>query len=219
MSATIYSLADATDLTDWHLEGDGRATIDAAGKLRLTTVDTGLEWPRTPPCCTLWLKQCLPDDYRIEYDFTLEDGKGASIAFLDARGVIDEDIFTWSRSGGWEGYADLGLMRMYTTSFGRIGSPGVNMRKLWAPAGEQETSPVISAHPEDPCTEVGRSYHQVIERSGERILMTVDGEVIHDYTDDGSCGEPLHGGYFAIRNFRYPRTTLWGNLTITADSR
>jgi hypothetical protein len=217
MSRKIYSLAESGNHVQWFLEGDGRIEIASDGALRLSTVDTKLVWPKTPPCCTLWLKEKLPDEYLIEYDFALEDGSGASIAFIDAQGVMDADIFSWSRSAGWEGYADLGLMRMYTLSFGRIDSPGVNMRKLWAPGGNEEPSPIISTNPVDPCTEVGTYYHHRIEKSGNYILMTIDDEVIHEYTDDGAYGPPLQGGWFAVRNFRHARTTLWKNLVVTAQ--
>ena len=216
MSDLIYSLCDVADLSDWLLEGDGQASLRADKVLRLSTIDTGLEWPKTPPCCTLWYKHRLPEDYRIEYDFSLVDGKGASIVFIDAQGVVDEDVFSWSRSGGWEGYADLGLMRMYTMSFGRIDSPGCNMRKLWAPTGDEITSPIVSANPVDLCTEVGKLYRHRIEKTSNHVVMTIDGEVAHEYRDDGTFGPSLHGGWFAIRNFRYARTSQWQNLVITA---
>jgi Domain of unknown function (DUF1961) len=216
MKNSLFDLNNVNSLENWFLEGDGEAKLTTEKEIRLTTIDTGKKWPATPPSCTLWYRSKLPESYSITFDFLCESGAGCNIVFIDAQAVNNSDIFSWSRSGGWEGYAFLRRMKMYTMSFNRIESEGVNMRKLWAPEGNDDPNPLISQNSIDPCGKINTSYHMVIEKQDGRIQFIVDDQVIHDYRDDGTFGPPLNGGHFAIRNFRHPKSVLISNLKIAS---
>jgi hypothetical protein len=42
-------------------------------------------------------------------------------------------------------------------------------------------------------------YHVAIRKTGARIQMWVDGQLLHDWTDDGTHGPALRGGKIGFR--------------------
>jgi len=212
MAEDLFVFDPERQMADWLLEGDGLARVTEAGAIYVESFETN----GPTPSCTLWCRQSFEGDIRIRFDFRALDINGWNIFFLCAAGVDGEDILDWSRSATWATYAWHGRMRLYTVSFSRGDTGASGMRKLWAPSHECDRAgmvPLVSQAP-DPCPEVGRIYSLEVLKQAHRIRLLVDGQCVHDYTDDGTFGPPLEKGRFAFRSFTRPKKVEYSNIRV-----
>jgi hypothetical protein len=174
----------------WFLEGKGTAEIQE-GQLALR------EDPESKGL-VLWLRKDVPDSMSLEFDVSFSNNRGIGVFFLAAQGLDGEDILTEqpARTGAYGEYTK-GNMNCYGASVHRFfpdgrQNDGCNLRRN---AGFH-----IVHHSEyDPVTVAGRMYHVAIRKTGARIQMWVDGQLLHDWTDDGTHGPALRGGKIGFR--------------------
>lgn len=140
----------------------------------------------------LWLRRVLPRDVRIEFDAKsmTPDGDIKVEVFGDGTSRAESESYTATS---------------YVIIFGGWG----NTMNIIARMDEHGADRVVG--PRRP-VETGRVYHWVIEREGNTIRATVDGQELATMVDD----DPLEGrghDHFAFNNWQ---SDLWfDNLKIT----
>jgi hypothetical protein len=146
----------------------------------------------------LWLRQDMPADVRVEFELAFSNNRGIGVFFLAAKGTEGEDILEElpKRTGAYPEYTS-----------GRINCYGVSVHRFF-PSGEHNEGSNIRRnagfhlvhHVEpDPVMESGRAYGLVIEKRGARLRTWAEGELIHDWTDEGEHGEPYADGKVGFR--------------------
>ncbi len=184
--ATDFSGTDDLAST-WHWEGRGRIGLDH-GRLALQEENgDGL---------VLWLRQDVPEDMRLQFDLSFSNNRGIGVFFVAAKGTNGEDILTGGRDGKYNLYTK-GRINCYGISLHRYfpdgrHNPGSNIRKN---SGFHRGS---HAEP-DPVPEANRTYRIKMEKRGNRLRLWVDGNLVHDWIDDGTHGKPLADGKIGFR--------------------
>ncbi|HFC53288.1 MAG TPA: DUF1961 family protein [Gammaproteobacteria bacterium] len=162
----------SSDLKGWLREGDIRARIQE-GKLLVESFHPGKENPKG----NIWWRKEFREPYLIEFDYRSLTDNGLTMVFWNAFGIDGGNIFSWQRSGRYTEYIS-GNLSAYHLSFHRFGSGLSNIRK--APGFH-----LLSSVP-DPVTPDDQQVHRIaIAATGNRQRVFVDGELIHDISDDG----------------------------------
>lgn len=143
---------------------------------------------------TVWCKQVLNGNIRIEYDWTVlvDGGKNDRLSdfnqFWMASDPRNTNLFT--RSGRFDKYDSL---RLYYVGFGGNGNTTTRFRKYHGDGQK----PVLKEYLDKSHLLVpNRKYHIAIAVKDGRTTFAVDGEVFFDYTDQ----TPLKSGYFGFRS-------------------
>jgi hypothetical protein len=194
--------------TTWFLEGKGTAEI-RRGQLALR------EAPESKGL-VLWLRRDIPDDVALEFDVSFSNNRGIGVFFLAARGLNGEDILTDQppRTGAYGEYTR-GQINCYGASVHRFfpdgrQNDGCNLRRN---AGFH----IVHHSENDPITDAGTVHHVAIRKTGARIRMWVDDQILHDWTDDGTHGVPLGSGKIGFRiRGDVSCTMVLDNLTVRA---
>ncbi len=177
------------DLTHtWHLEGDGKAQIDD-GKLALQDAGAGV---------VLWARQDFPSDVRLQCDLLFSNDRGIGVFFVAARGVAGEDILKDlpERTGKYEQYTG-GKINCYGFSLHRFfpdgrHNAGTNIRK-------NSGFHLVNHVEPDPVMKANQTYGVRIEKVGGHLRLWCDGNLVHDWKDEGTHGPPLEGGKIGFR--------------------
>jgi hypothetical protein len=172
----------------WHREGEGTVQM-SEGRLALQDTGAGV---------VLWIRQDFPPDVRVQFDLSFSNNQGIGVFFLAAIGVEGEDILTDQpgRNGDYSQYTN-GIINCYGFSLHRFfpdgeHNPGSNIRKN---RGFHQVNHVEK----DPVIESNRTYSVRIEKVGGHLCLWVDGDLIHNWIDDGTHGPPLEGGKIGFR--------------------
>jgi Domain of unknown function (DUF1961) len=171
---------------DWRLEGTGRAWIED-GRLMLQEDTAGVGM-------VLWMTRNWPADVELSFDLSFSNNRGIGVFFIAARGADGEDAFETptERTGDYEEYIH-GDLDSYSLSLHRYfpdgaNNPGSNLRR-------NSGFHLLHAALPDPVLESSRVYSVVVRKSGASIQVSVDGKVVHDYSDE----DPLGSGKIGFR--------------------
>lgn len=195
------------DLTHlWHFEGQGKAQI-GNGKLALQDEAIGV---------VLWNRQDFPSDVRLQFDLSFSNNRGIGVFFVAARGLEGEDILKDlpNRTGNYSQYIK-GKINNYGFSLHRFypdggHNPGTNLRK-------NSGSHLVNHVEPDPVMNSSHTYHVSIEKDGTNLRMWVDGNLIHDWKDDGKNGAALGGGKIGFRVRGHPSCIMYlDNIVINS---
>jgi hypothetical protein len=168
--------------TVWQLEGTGRAWVDS-GRLHLQEDSNGVG-------VVLWLRETWPADFHLSFDVEFNNNRCIGVFFVAANGPEA------GRTGDYDEYIR-GELHSYSFSFHRYfpdgrNNPGANARR-------NSGFHLLSQAKPDPMLEAGRSYSTEIIKQGAHLVAKVDGQLIHDVTDDGSLGPPHGDGRIGFR--------------------
>ena len=177
------------DLSEtWHLEGEGRAWVDN-GRLAVRDEADGV---------VLWIKRNFPDGVRLRFDLAFSNNRGLGVFFIAAKGTQGEDVLSGlpERTGKYGEYTK-GQINCYGFSLHRFfpdgrHNPGINLRK-------NRGFHIVSHAEPDPMKDSDKSHSVVIEKQGNRIQMRVDGDLVHDWEDEGEHGKALTDGKIGFR--------------------
>ena len=182
--------SDISDLTrTWHGEGLGRIALEN-GRLALQE-DNG-------DGIVLWLRQDVPADMQLQFDLSFSNNRGIGVFFIAAKGTNGKDILTDHpvRDGKYNLYTK-GIINSYGISLHRYfpdgrNNPGSNIRKNsgFHLANHAESDPVLDAN---------QTYRIKIEKIAGRLRLWVDGNLVHDWIDDGTHGTALADGKIGFR--------------------
>lgn len=129
----------------------------------------------------LWLRRRLPRDARIEFDAwsNSPDGDIKCEAWGDGHSYARQASYTATSYvvifGGWRNSLNI-IARM------------------------DEHAPDRRIQPNGPRVEQGRHYHWVVERRGNRLTWSVDGNPMIDFDDPAPLAGPGHE-FFAFNNW------------------
>lgn len=161
----------STGLDNWMLEGKVAAQIKG-GSLFLESADKLTENPKG----NIWWSVDVATPFVMEFDYKSLSEEGLSMVFWNATELDGSNVFSRKRTGRYEEY--INEMRAYHVSFHRFGSGKSNIRK--APGFHLVSS--VS----DPIAPNDTLWHRIaIASSGNRQRIFVDGQLIHDFIDEG----------------------------------
>jgi hypothetical protein len=166
----------------WLVEGTGRAWIED-GRMYVQEDSNGIG-------VVAWLRQTFPDRMQLEFDVEFSNNRCIGVFFIAASG------FQGKRTGDYEEYIR-GDLDSYGFSFHRYfpdgrNNPGANARR-------NSGFHLLSQAMPDPMLEDGKSYSVQITKDGGHLTARVDGNLVHDVTDDGSNGPPHGAGRIGFR--------------------
>ena len=168
-----------SDLSNWHHEGLGEASIIEPGLLRLDCTGSrqGAEG------CMLFCRKDFPDQIAVSYRLRLEQSNGLIITFVAMRGLNGEDLIEDlpPRQGVFKDYVgEDAPMRSYHVSVSRYGDTGEHTG-----VSNWRRNPGLNLVGQGPdlCKEIGREYRVLIVKDGKHLQLGVDGEVAHEFTD------------------------------------
>ena len=179
------------DLSNWVSEGPN-AVSAKDGKLVIKTTDAAKLGQY------VWLKQDLPADFRLEFDFTPKSPSGFFLLFFCAKGTGGEDILGDRLMKEYKAEKDLkkytiGPINCYHISYRRNESADCNLRKN---TGKH----LLSNSKVDQVIPAGKTAHVILAKKGGHITLTVDGVAFMDFTDDGKLNNGIYGaGKFGFR--------------------
>ena len=154
-------------LGDWLPEGDINARIEGG---RLCFESTEMSKVKKG---NIWWKKSFEGPLRIEFDYQSITPYGLTMFWFNSHGKNGQDLLKQKRSGDYLEYVT-GEMDGYHVSFHRFGSGMSNLRKSYG-------FHLLSSVP-DPIA---------ASMLGNRIVVEIDGKVIHDFTDQGQpCAGP-----------------------------
>lgn len=135
---------------------------------------------------------------RLEFDLSFSNSRGIGVFFIAARGLEGEDILKDlpKRNGKYNQYTK-GKINSYGFSLYRFfpdgkHNPGTNLRKN---SGFHRVNHIRP----DPVMKANQTYRIRIEKVGDHLRLWVDGNLIHDWEDDGTHGATLKGGKIGFR--------------------
>ena len=191
----------------WHLEGHGNAQFNN-GKLALQDTGEGV---------VLWIKKDFPPELMLQFDLSFSNNRGIGVFFISAKGVEGEDILdALPERDGKYGHYTSGKINCYGFSLHRYfpdgrHNAGSNTRK------NSGFHLVNHAEP-DPVIKDNQTYHVRIEKNGGWLRLWVDGNLIHDWKDDGTHGAILKDGKVGFRLRGHSSCTMYlDNITITSS--
>ncbi len=158
-------------LAKWMLEGKVNARVED-GKLFFESIDTVVENPKG----NIWWRIDVHEPFVLEFDYKSLSKNGLSMIFWNATERDGGDVFKRKRTGRYEEY--INGMHAYHVSFHRFGSGKTNIRK--APGFHLVSSAVDPIAPGDTLW-----HHIEIISAGKRQRVVVDGEIVHDFIDEG----------------------------------
>jgi len=227
----IYDWCAARRLWDWKLEGRGELGVTEDGSLWIRTYDCGPGRRAT----NVWLKGVtLPEAFEMEWTFASEAAAGNTMVIFNAVPLGLSEVFEDPRPDAL--YCDLasyGKLVCHTIGFHRAvyGRPSV-LRKLggqvpaewgqavYPTAAWQEMNEVTTLHStSEPLApgERGKPHRFRLAREGRDIRFWVNGQLIHDVTDEGQYPyhtEPLVSGHMAFRNFSGFADDVYSSIVI-----
>lgn len=164
-------------LRGWQAEGDINARIED-GRLRFESTEKSAVKKGN-----IWWKQRFEGPLRIEFDYQSITEHGLTMFWFNSRGRGGKDLLKQKRTGDYLEYV-FGEMDGYHVTFHRFGSGVSNLRKS---RGFHLLSSVPDPIPPDDL----RVHHIAVSVLGNRIVVEVDGRVLHDFTDEGQpCAGP-----------------------------
>jgi len=174
-----------SDLDSWSSEGTGEATTTEDGWLCLSV------YPNSDGMA-IWLKQNLDNNFQIEYSIEISESSGLNIAMICAHGLNGEDILSdlSRRLGKQDAYTN-GQIRSYDFSYHCISPSGIPLQESLLrknPGGL-----LFSRADNDPCFHE-RIYFINITKLGNRIMVFVDDNLVHDIRDKGGFSPPYSKG-------------------------
>jgi hypothetical protein len=184
------------DLSNWVSEGPNSAEVKD-GKLVLKTREKTADG-KPESGQYLWLKQDLPADFRLEFDFTPVSPSGFFLLFFCAKGVEGEDILGDKLMKEYQALPDfkkytIGPVNCYHISYRRNEQADCNLRKN---TGKH----LLSNSKVDQLIPINKTAHVVLIKQGGRITLTVDGVSFMEFTDDGKLNNGIYGaGKFGFR--------------------
>lgn len=173
----------------WLVEGTGSADYEN-GRLQLREEPDGVG-------VVAWLRDDQPSDMNVSFDLAFSNNRCIGVIFFAATGPDGGDLFdSTPRTGDYEEYIR-GEVNGYSLSLHRYwpdgrNNPGSNLRR-------NSGFHLLSQRMPDPVLEAGRTYKISINKRGPRISVRVDGDVIHDVTDDGVLGKAWERGKIGFR--------------------
>jgi len=220
----IYDFAKDRDLSRFHLEGNGKFNADG-DKLIIETFYVRNDAKAT----NVWLRDViLPDDFEISFSFSSNAVNGNSMIIFNALPLSLDDFFDDPRHDAR--YIDLtsfGRIQAYTIGFHRgvYGRPSV-LRKLggrvpdgWENDNKRHdaVSEMKSAMEPLSADDLGKRQNYLLRKTGNRILFNINGDLLHDYTDNLEypyCDAVLMNGRMGFRNFFGPAVDVYESLLI-----
>lgn len=158
-------------LENWMTEGKVDARIEN-GHLFFESADSLIDNPKG----NIWWRVDVHEPFVLEFDYRSLSKNGLSMVFWNATETDGRPVFTRKRTGRYEEY--ISGMYAYHVSFHRFGSGKSNIRK--APGFH-----LVSSVP-DPIAPDDTLWHKiVIASAGNWQRVFVDGELIHDFKDEG----------------------------------
>jgi arylsulfatase A-like enzyme len=194
MSASEQPVIEETfdkDLSNWVSEGPN-AVSAKDGKLVIKATDAAKLGQY------VWLKQDLPADFRLEFDFTPKSPSGFFLLFFCAKGTGGEDILGDGLMKEYKAEKDfkkytIGPINCYHISYRRNESADCNLRKN---TGKH----LLSNSKVDQLIPANQTARVVLAKQGGHITLTVDGVAFMDFTDDGKLNNGIYGaGKFGFR--------------------
>ncbi|NNE36639.1 MAG: DUF1961 family protein, partial [Rhodothermales bacterium] len=119
------------------------------------------------------------------------------VIFFAATGPDGKDLFeSTARTGAYDEYIR-GEVNGYSLSLHRYwpdgrNNPGSNLRR-------NSGFHLLSQRMPDPALDADRNYKLNIRKRGPRISVSVDGELVHDVSDDGVHGAHWESGKIGFR--------------------
>jgi hypothetical protein len=169
--ALIKSEDFSKGLVQWMEEGKVAARIDN-GRLFFESTDSVTENPKG----NMWWRVNIHTPFVLEFDYKSLSENGLSMIFWNATELDGDDVFSQKRTGRYEEY--INGMHAYHVSFHRFGSGKSNIRK--APGFH-----LVSSTP-DPIAPDDTLWHKIVIASADNWQrMFVDGELLHDFKDEG----------------------------------
>lgn len=207
-------LACPDDIRDFILEGQAQITFPS-GRMRMESVlSEGLGQKAN---YVLWCPEQFPPDIRIEWDFRPLTGRGLCILFFAAKGRNGEDLFDprlQKRTGEYPQYHHGDINAFHVSYFRRKEEDErvfhtCNLRKSYGFH--------LVAQGADPIPDIEdckKDYRIAVEKSGSRVLFSIDGLTLFEYEDDGlAFGPLLQGGRLGFRQLA-PLKAEYGNLKV-----
>jgi len=169
------------------------AEIEPVGQSEVHT-ENGKLILNTAGGVTVWFKQRLEGNIRIEYDWTVlvDSGRNDRLSDLNqfwmATDPRNSNLFT--RNGKFENYDSLSL---YYVGLGGNTNSTTRFRKYHGDG----TKPLFKEYLDaGHLLKANDAYHIVITVVNGRTTFSVDGEVFFDFVDPA----PLRGGWFGFRS-------------------
>jgi len=200
----MFADAFDKDLSNWQAEGPHLVEVKD-GRLRVKTTEDARKVGEY-----VWLKQDLPKDFRVEFDFTPVSESGFFLLFFCAAGTKGEDILSkelfedYMPYKSWKPYQDFDKytsppdrrtdkrINCYHISYRRNTMANCNLRKN--PGQNLMKSSDIKA-----LLPAGKVAHVELTKEAAHITLKVNGELFMDYTDDGK----LNGGVYGAGKFGF----------------
>lgn len=190
----------------WHLEGQGKAQIDN-GKLALQDTGEGI---------VLWIRKDFPSEMILQFDISFNNNMGIGVFFISAKGIKGEDILEGlpKRNGSYRQYTG-GSINCYGFSLHRFfpdgrHNAGSNIRK-------NSGFHLVNHIEPDPVMKDNQTYHVKIEKIEGWLRLWVDGDLIHDWKDDGTQGTILKEGKIGFRLRGHPSCIMYlDNIAINS---
>lgn len=155
----------------------------------------------------VWLKEELPPDFTLEYDFTPLSPSGFFLLFFCQKGLKGEDVLAPELLAERK---ESTLFRTYT--LGRAGYH-ISYRRNEAANCNLRKNPGMNLVKQQPLEDVlpaNKTVRVKLTKQGARITLEVDGKTFMDYTDPE---KPHSGGRIAFRQV-YPSSARYGNIVL-----
>lgn len=168
-----------TDSQNWYVEGDGGVFVNTQNKLEFDS-------PLNQKGIVLWSVDDLKGNFQIEYELTIYPESALNLVFICAKGLMDEDIITEhnQRTGLIDEYTK-GRIQGYQISYHSYSETGQYYSK--STVRKIPGQLLLAQNENDPCNE-DRPYLVDIIKIDNRIILVVDGKIIHDVRDKGGFG-------------------------------
>jgi hypothetical protein len=179
----IYNDQFKQGISDWHLEGDGKAVLTEKNEIELLAYSGGNG-------LVLWAPIELSGSFQLEYEVDIRDSCGTNTVIFCAQDSNGEDILNTSqtRTGELSDYVT-GSIRNYMITYNTLDNEG--NKKNQSRLRKNPQYMMLSNSDNDPCIE-GRHYLIDIVKMSNRIQFFVNGKLIHDIRDKGGFDAPVY---------------------------
>lgn len=168
-----------TDSDNWYIEGDGCVFVNNRNQLEFDS-------PLNQNGITLWSVDNFSGNFQIEYELNIAPESALNLVFICAKGLMEEDIITAQekRTGFIEEYTK-GKIQGYQIAYHSYSESGRYYSK--STVRKIPGQLLLAQQEEDPCNEA-RTYSINIIKISNRVILVVDGKIIHDVRDKGGFG-------------------------------
>lgn len=217
MEKLIYEnpLSSPDDVKDWIMEGKAKITF-SNGKMVMESVLDRSHGQASN--FVYWCNIKMPDNIKIEWDFSPLSEEGLAILFFAANGNDNKDLFDENlekRTGPYIQYHSGDINAFHISYYRRSEKDELelNVANLRKSKGFHLVALGADPIPAAKYTS-GKPYHLTIKKLTDTVIFIINGIEIFKYNDDSKTyGEHLTDGYIGFRQ-KTPLIGEYSNLKV-----